>query len=244
MANANTFARLGYNNAGAFTPVNTRAQDVIASDGTSAETHITNAVIHLTTEQIALITNAIQASQKGAANGVASLGADGKVPASQLAISGFEVTQTVDDYATLLGLSVQDAPLTSLVLVEDASGDSTVESGWAVYFRTGTDGTASDWLKFAEGEGLDISFTEIEADILAAQQTADNAATAAGTAQAAAQTAQSAAEAAQSTANTAAANALLLDAAYCTDETDMATKNLRVGAFVLMQVTNDEPTGD
>jgi len=49
----------------------------------------------------------------------------------------------------------------------------------------------------------------------------------------------SSAQTAQSTANTAATNALLLDAAYCADETDMASKNLRVGAFVLMEVSND-----
>jgi hypothetical protein len=209
---ATTFARLGYNNAGTFTPVNTRAQDVLATDGTSAEAHITNTAKHLSTEQIALITNAIQTAARGVANGVASLDADGKVPMSQLAISGFEVTQTVDDYNTLQGLSIADAPISSLVLVEDATGDSTVEQGWAIYFRKGNAGTAADWLKFAEGEGLDISFTDMEAAIAAAQQTADDAATAAA----------------------------LLDFAYCMSESDMASKNLRDGAMVLMSVSNDE----
>jgi hypothetical protein len=45
------------------------------------------------------------------------------------------------------------------------------------------------------------------------------------------QTARDAAEAAQTEAE-------LLDAAYCTSEEDMAGKNLRDGAFVLMQVDN------
>lgn len=55
-----------------------RARDVIASDGVSAETHITDAGIHLTAEQKALLADA------GAANGAATLDSSGKLSVTQI----------------------------------------------------------------------------------------------------------------------------------------------------------------
>jgi hypothetical protein len=73
-----------YNTQGAFEPRQFRAQDVTASNGTSAEEHITDAVKHLTPEQTGEISGAVQSDAIGAANGVASLDANAKITPSQL----------------------------------------------------------------------------------------------------------------------------------------------------------------
>lgn len=108
---------------------------------------------------------AIPGSAKGAANGVAQLGADGKVPASQLPSQALTKADiSVEDITALLALDTDDAPLNIDVFVGDASGDSTVEAGWALYRRIALVGeTLEDWTKFAEGEGLDVEFVDSEA---------------------------------------------------------------------------------
>ncbi|MDR2044152.1 MAG: tail fiber protein [Clostridium sp.] len=254
-----TFARIGYKNASSqFEPLNIRAQDVFTTESVSVETHITDAAKHLTNEQATAITNAIQASQKGAANGVAPLGADSKIPAQYVSIDLFSTSQVVATYNALLALSASAAPLKTTALVQDASGDSTVASGWALYIRTATAGAATDWLKLTEGEGLDIDFSNY---IQTSQKdTANGVATLDGdgkvpgeqlpagstSAPGAVQLSDavnandSAKAATQTAAKTAYDAAMLLDAAYCADETDMASKNLRVGAFVLMAVENTQ----
>ena len=214
-----TFARIGYLNAeNEFVPKNIRAQDVFDTNGVSAETHLTDSLKHLTSEQITLIANAVQAAAVGAANGVAPLGSDSKIPAQYIeTITLADVSQIVADIDALLALAATVAPLRTIVFVEDASDDDTVDEGWALYLRKGTAGeTLDDWLKLSEGESLDIDFSDhlTTDDIgvtVASKKAADDAM----------------------------AEAELLDAAYCTSETEMKTLNLRAGALVFMEVEND-----
>lgn len=197
------FVQVGYKQGDKFVPCDLRAGDVVASNGTTVEAHIGNTSVHLTAEQASLITGAVQSSEKGAASGIATLGADGKVPASQLDLSKYQTAANVSNYNELLALSAENAPVNSYVFVADATGDTTVKEGWAAYRRVAANGTADDWCKVSEGESLDITIPDYESAI-----------------------------------NAAAADAAKLDFAYCTSEADMAAKNLREGALVLMAVEN------
>jgi hypothetical protein len=230
-----SFARIGYKNAdNEFQAINVRAQDVITTTGVSAETHISDAAKHLTADQAAAIAGAIQSTAIGAASGVAPLGANSKIPAQYVDVDLFSNAQFVDTYADMLDLTATQAPKGDTILVEDASGDETVDSGWALYIRKDIEGeTDTDWLKLVESEGIDIDFSEFatlgeDGKVPATQLPLSDATDS-----------DSDEEAATSAAVKAAYDAgVLLDAAYCSDEEDMAEKNLRVGAFVLMEVDN------
>ncbi len=198
------FVQVGYKQGEKFIPCELRARDVIAADGTTAEAHISNAGIHLTTEQAQLIASAIQSSEKGVASGIATLGADGKIPASQLDLSKYQTSANVANYDEMLALSEVDAPVNSYVFVAEATGDTTVKEGWAAYRRVAANDAAADWCKVSEGESLDINIPNYDTAI-----------------------------------NAAVAEAAKLDFAYCTSEADMAAKNLRDGAMVLMAVENN-----
>jgi hypothetical protein len=128
----------------------------------------------------ALAGAAIPATQKGTANGVAPLGSDGKVSTTYLPPSALTVADTsVANIAALTALSATDAPLNSDVFVNDATGDTTVKSGWALYRRTATaGGVLTDWTKLSEGEGLDVAMVD-----QTARDAASSAASAAATAQ-------------------------------------------------------------
>lgn len=197
------FVQLGYKQGEKFVPCNLRASDISADNGTTVEAHIGNANIHIDTEQARLISEAIQSSEKGAAEGVATLDANGKIPANQLDLAKYQTAANVANYEELLALSKKEAPVNSYVFVADATGDTTVTEGWAAYRRISAENAASDWCKVSEGESLDINIPDYEASI---EETA--------------------------------AEAAKLDFAYCTSEADMATKNLREGALVLMAVEN------
>lgn len=175
------------------------AKNVINTENITVEAHMKDKTIHLSPEQVILITNAIQSSEKGQPNGVATLGADGKINPDQIDLTKYVSSTNVATYDAMLALSTTDAAVNSYVFVSDASNDATVDSGWAIYRRVGSAGNASDWTKIAERESLDISFTDYSSDIQEAKD-----------------------------------EALKLDAAYCTSESDMKTKNLRDGALVFM----------
>ncbi len=198
------FVQVGYVRGGKFVPGDLRACDIVASDGTTVEAHIADGAKHLTTEQAQLIANAIQSSEKGVASGIATLGADGKIPASQLDLSKYQTSANVANYDEMLALSEADVPVNSYVFVADATGDTTVKKGWAAYRRVAANGAAADWCKVSEGESLDINIPNYDTAI-----------------------------------NAAVAEAAKLDFAYCTSEADMAAKNLRDGAMVLMAVENN-----
>lgn len=94
------------------------------------------------------IASKISASEKGVANGVATLDANGTVPLAQLP-AGVKEVRCVANIAernaiteTFRGLSV---------FVEDATDDPTVSSGGAFYIFNGT-----SWIKTAEAESLDV----------------------------------------------------------------------------------------
>lgn len=198
------FVQIGYyDESEEFQRGKLQAEDVEATNGKTAEDHITDTTIHLTADQRQKIEGAIQSTERGAVNGVASLDASGKVPASQLDLSKYTTQNNVADYSAMLALSTTDAPVNSYVFVSDASDDETVDEGWAIYRRVAGNGNAADWHKVAEGESLDVSFStdELESDIEEAKE-----------------------------------EAFKLDAAYCTDEQDMKSKNLRPGALILMAV--------
>lgn len=142
------------------------AANVINTENITVEAHMKDKTIHLSPEQVILIANAIQSSEKGAANGVATLDAQGKIPAEQLDLQKYITSVNVDTYDALLALSTTEAPVNTFVFVSDASNDSTVDSGWAIYRRVGSAGNnASDWTKIAERESLDITFTDYSSQI-------------------------------------------------------------------------------
>jgi len=93
-------------------------------------------------------------ANKGVANGYASLGADGKVPQSQLppltAGVGSGGVEYLGSFAALNAIAKPD--VNKIYVVLDASdGDSTVQSGWAEYVYHD-----SSWLKIAEKESMDV----------------------------------------------------------------------------------------
>jgi hypothetical protein len=233
-----SFARLGYKNAaGQFVPTDTRAQDVFATTGVSVEEHIVDAEIHLTPAQAAAISGAVQSIALGAANGVATLDENQKLTASQLpnAVLGGLNYRGTFNAATGKDDQNQNIPTASSAnkgyywIANVAGSFSPPGAGAPISFAVG------DWL-VSNGTSYD------EVDNTTVDQTAREAAaaasTAAGSAQTTANTAVSNASTAQSTADSATTAAALLDAAFCANESDMAGKNLRTGAFVLMQVEN------
>jgi hypothetical protein len=121
-----------------------------------------------------------------------------------------------------------------------------------LYIRIAVAGTASDWLKLTEGESLDIDFSQfipssakgtaggvasLGADgKTPAAQLPSGSTSASGIVQLsdAVNSSASTKAATEKAVKTAYDAGVLLDAAYCTSETDMQSKNLRVGALVLM----------
>lgn len=89
----------------------------------------------------------VDSSEKGVANGIATLDANGLVPLTQLPaqVKEMRVVDTIVDRDALAPLF---AGLTALV--KDASDDVTVSSGAAYYTYDGT-----SWFKTAEAESLD-----------------------------------------------------------------------------------------
>jgi len=90
-------------------------------------------------------------ARRGQANGYASLDANGRIPVSQMPSSATAAVPNVAD------ISARDA-LTGMtdgvqVRVLDASGDPSVESGWAIYSYVEA---SQSWSKIAEQESLDI----------------------------------------------------------------------------------------
>lgn len=213
MAENNSFATLGYiDENGKFVPKNVRAQDVITSDGVSAESHITNSAIHLTTEQAEKIEKA------------ATLDENGKLAVNQIpeqllgkvAYKGtFDPTTGLDED----GNEIPEAAESNLGWYWIASADGK-------YTPPGSaeeiDFTVGDWL-ISNG----TTYGEVD------NSTADP------VARKLAQEAKTTAEAAQE-----AAGNTMLDAVHVSSESELEALNLRPGALVLMDVTNEAPTAD
>ena len=236
---APSFARVGYNNAvGQWTPTNTRAQDVYDTKGISTEVHQTSQEIHLTAEQAIRIANALQEAMLGAPNGVASLGPNGQLAASQIPASvagglGYQGRFNPSTGLDGTGTAIPAPSASNKGFFWIASADAEwIPPGNSepIQFNIG------DWI-VSSGTVYDrIGSTAIDT---VARQLAQDALTAANTAQSTANAASTAASSAAQAASAAMDEAQLLDAAFCEDEADMASKNLRPGAVVLMAVTND-----
>ena len=115
--------------------------------------HITDtAQIHLTAAERTALTNYNQA------NGFAKVESTGYLPNSIINPSVLAITTEFANIAAMLAST--DVPAGQLVWVTDASGDTTVTSGWAVYRKkvgTGIDYTSlTGWQKVAEAESLDV----------------------------------------------------------------------------------------
>ena len=115
--------------------------------------HITDtAQIHLTAAERTALTNYNQA------NGFAKVESTGYLPNSIINPSVLAITTEFANIAAMLAST--DVPAGQLVWVTDASGDTTVTSGWAVYRKkvgTGIDYTTlTGWQKVAEAESLDV----------------------------------------------------------------------------------------
>jgi len=90
------------------------------------------------------------ASKKGQSNGYASLDGTGKVPTSQLPsnfATNCTIVATIAERDALTSVKVADR-----VLVKDATGDTSVTSGWAEYVYDEN----SQWFKMSEGESMDL----------------------------------------------------------------------------------------
>jgi hypothetical protein len=115
--------------------------------------HITDtAQIHLTAAERTALSGYNQA------NGFAKVESTGYLPNSIINPSVLAITTEFANIAAMLAST--DVPAGQLVWVTDASGDTTVTSGWAVYRKkvgTGIDYTTlAGWQKVAEAESLDV----------------------------------------------------------------------------------------
>jgi len=123
--------------------------EIINSKSSDEHTHTSSDITDFVSSVDARIT-----AQKGSANGIASLDSDGTIPISQIP-STFKEAEVVADITARDELK----PFSGLhVLVLDATGDSTVESGGAEYIYNGT-----KYVKVSELNNLDavISWTNI-----------------------------------------------------------------------------------
>jgi hypothetical protein len=261
------FVQPGHYDGSQFVADQFRAQDIVAISGVTAEAHISNAGIHLTTDQIAAINGAIQSALLGAANGVATLDANMKLTLSQLPPSVTGGLNYQDTFNATTGEDAEGNAIPSPVTgnkgwfwIASVAGDFTPPgAGAAINFAVG------DWLVSNGDHYAEVDNTTVDnvarAAAATAQTAAENAQTAANNAQTTANDATTAAGNAQTTANNAipatqkgAANGVasldantkvpltqtyleFLYAATTTDITNNAA-NLKDGALVFLVVDN------
>ena len=113
----------------------------------------------LTPSQEILLNGAIQSTEKGVANGVMPLDSNGKAPLINLPnnLKEIKIVATITDRDNII---VGDRFEGLYVLVEDATGDPTVTTGYATYIlKAGLLNT--DWFKTGEGESIDLILSAI-----------------------------------------------------------------------------------
>jgi hypothetical protein len=118
------------------------------TDIASLSTRVTNNANNIST----LSTTKEDKSNKGEVNGYASLDSNGKVPVSQIP-SGFKEIKVVATIAARDAITGDNLYDGLIVRVLDATGDTTVTSGWAEYSY---DATNTAWVKLAEKESMDV----------------------------------------------------------------------------------------
>ena len=130
----------------------TVAQNVYIDSTTKVSDHVVDTNLHITAAERTALTGYNQA------NGFAKLDANGFVPTANINPSILAITTEFANIAAMLAST--DVEAGQLVWVNDASADTTVTSGWAVYRKkvgTGIDYTElTGWTKVAESESLDV----------------------------------------------------------------------------------------
>jgi hypothetical protein len=120
---------------------------VFSSDGKTLDAHVIDSTIHFTEAQIALL------ASPNSANGVLQLTSQNKIPSQYIGSTGGIKSDTVyASIATRDAAGTGSLPIGAVCFVTDASADSTVDSGWAMYRWSGT-----AWTKIYEGESIDAS---------------------------------------------------------------------------------------
>lgn len=130
------------------------AQNITVAD------HITDtAQIHLTATERTRLT------ATNAANGYVTLDAQGFIPVNKLNPSVLAITT---EFANVAALDATAVEAGQLVMVVDASADTTVNAGWAIYRKrvdtdpasldyTKVNGNDAGWQKIAEKESIDVA---------------------------------------------------------------------------------------
>ena len=120
--------------------------------------HVADSNLHITAAERTML------SAKNAANGILQLDASGFVPVANLNPSVLAITTEFANIAALDATAVEEG---QLVMVTDASADTTVASGWAIYRKrvdtdpasldyTKVNGDDAGWQKLAEAESIDV----------------------------------------------------------------------------------------
>ncbi len=212
MAETGSFVQIGtVNSGGGFEGKLLRARDVVSTTGESAEAHISDEAKHLTTDQAAKITGAVQSTALGAASGVATLDENGKLTSAQLpdvVLGGMNYISTFD-------------PTTG----KDGKGNaiptpSAKNKGW--YWKAST--AMKSYTPPGNTEPMDIAVGDWMVSNGTTYDEVDN--TTVDTA-------------ARASAQSASEEAAKLDAVFVTSEAELAAKNLRPGSLVFMEVTNE-----
>ena len=131
----------------------TIASQVFVDDTKTVADHIADTNIHLSAEEREKITKA------GKANGFAVLDENGFVPSANINPSVLAVNTEFPTITEMLAATTDKIFAGELVMVLDATKDTTVGAGWAIYRRlsTATDLTKLEsWQKIAEKESLDV----------------------------------------------------------------------------------------
>jgi hypothetical protein len=133
----------------------TVAQNVFINSTTKVSDHVVDTNLHITAAERTALTNYNQA------NGFAKLDANGFVPTANINPSILAITTEFANIAAMLAST--DVEAGQLVWVNDASDDTTVTSGWAIYRKkvgVGIDYTQlAGWTKVSEAEQLDVVVT-------------------------------------------------------------------------------------
>ena len=131
----------------------TLASQVFIDASTTLADHVVDTTVHLTSTERSALT------ATNNANGYVKLDSNGYVPTGLLNPSVLAVNKEFADITALLAASTTDIVPGQIVMVLDASADSTVDSGWAIYRRltSASDlSQLSSWQKIAERESLDV----------------------------------------------------------------------------------------
>jgi len=130
------------------------------TETTTVAQHVVDSNLHITAAERTALTG------KNGANGFLQLDAQGFVPTANINPALLAITT---EFATVaaLGAGASTVETGQLVMVTDASADTTVTSGWAIYRKrvdtdpasldyTKVNGDDAGWQKIAESESIDV----------------------------------------------------------------------------------------